>query len=53
MPCRDETGPHWWHGKFKGCGYRMTVGREAILTVLTKSDKHLSAEDIYGAGLQI
>ena len=37
----------WWHGKFKGCGYRITMGREAILDILSKSDKHLSAEDIY------
>jgi len=37
----------WWHGKFRGCGYRITSGREAILEVLLKSDKHLSAEDIY------
>jgi Fur family ferric uptake transcriptional regulator len=35
------------HGKFRGCGYRITSGREAILDVLSKSDKHLSAEDIY------
>ena len=37
----------WWHGKFRGCGYRITAGREVILDVLTKADKHLSAEDIY------
>nr|AEI30577.1 ferric-uptake regulator [uncultured microorganism] len=37
----------WWHGKFKGCGYRLTLGREVILEVLAKSNGHLSAEDIY------
>lgn len=37
----------WWHGKFKGYGYRMTQGREAILQVLSDSREHLSAEDIY------
>jgi Fur family transcriptional regulator, ferric uptake regulator len=37
----------WWHGRFRGCGYRITSGREAILDVLSRSDKHLSAEDIY------
>ncbi|MFH1856076.1 MAG: transcriptional repressor, partial [Candidatus Omnitrophota bacterium] len=37
----------WWHGKFRGCGYRLTIGREAILDVLSKSREHLSAEDIY------
>ena len=47
MPRRDGTGPHWWHGEFRGCGFRITLGREAILGVLTKADKHLSAEDIY------
>ncbi|MFA4989370.1 MAG: transcriptional repressor [Candidatus Omnitrophota bacterium] len=47
MPRRDCAGPLWWHGKFRGCGYRITSGREAILEVLSKSDKHLSAEDIY------
>ncbi|KPK97906.1 MAG: ferric uptake regulation protein [Omnitrophica WOR_2 bacterium SM23_72] len=47
MPRRDYIGPPWWHGKFRGCGYRITSGREAILDVLSKSDKHLSAEDIY------
>lgn len=36
-----------WGGKFRGCGYRMTVPRQAIMVVLSKTDKHLSAEDIY------
>ena len=47
MPLRDGTGPPWWHGKMKGCGYRLTVPRQAILDVLSKTSKHLSAEDIY------
>jgi Fur family ferric uptake transcriptional regulator len=47
MPRCDGTGPVWWHGRFRGCGYRITASREAILGVLTRSDKHLSAEDIY------
>jgi Fur family ferric uptake transcriptional regulator len=47
MPQRDGYGPPWWHGKFRGCGYRLTVGREAIIDVLSKSEEHLSAEDIY------
>ena len=43
--CGEGT---WWHGKFRGCGYRITEGREAVLDALTESsDKHLSAEDIY------
>ncbi len=39
--------PPWWHGRFRGCGYRLTVPREIILDVLSKTSKHLSAEDIY------
>ena len=42
--CRGEG---WWHGKFRGCGYRLTLGREAILDTLSRSKAHLSAEDIY------
>jgi len=31
----------------RGFGYRMTVGREAILDILSRADEHLSAEEIY------
>jgi len=42
------NGPgQWCHGKFRGCGYRMTTGREALLDVLSQANEHLSAEDIY------
>jgi len=47
MPSRDGTGPSWWHGRFRGCGHRMTVPRQAILDALSKTSKHLSAEDVY------
>ncbi|MBU1006260.1 MAG: transcriptional repressor [Candidatus Omnitrophica bacterium] len=47
MPGLDGTGPPWWGGKFRGCGYRITVPRQAILSVLSKTEDHLSAEDIY------
>lgn len=47
MPGRNGMGPPWWHGKFRGCGYKITVGREVILGILAKSEKHLSAEEIY------
>ena len=47
MPRGDGTGPPWWHGKFKGCGYRLTAPRQAILNVLSTTSKHLSAEDVY------
>ena len=42
------NGP-WWHGKLKGCGYKITPGREAILEFLAGSQNHVSAEDIYKA----
>jgi len=35
------------HGKFKGCGYRMTMARQAVLDVLSDSKDHLSAEEIF------
>ena len=47
MPRKGGLGPPWWHGKFRGCGYRITLGREVILDILAKADTHLSAEDIY------
>jgi Fur family transcriptional regulator, ferric uptake regulator len=47
MPWKDGTGPLWLHGKFKGCGYRMTMPRQIILDVLSETADHLSAEDIY------
>jgi len=58
-PGRRGWGPPWWHGRFRGCGYRLTAPRDAVLAVLSKTLKHLSAEDVYievhktypGAGL--
>ncbi|MCK4532712.1 transcriptional repressor [bacterium] len=47
MPGRNGKGPPWWHGKFRGCGYRLTIPRETIIEVLSKAAKHLSAEEIY------
>lgn len=47
MAKQDRSGSRWMHGKFKGCGYRMTKPREAILDVLANTEKHLSAENIY------
>jgi Fur family ferric uptake transcriptional regulator len=38
---------HRWGQKLSGCGYRLTAGREAIIDVLSRSDKHVSAEDIF------
>jgi len=47
MPGGHRGGDHWWCGRFRGHGYRMTVPREAILSLLSTTYKHLSAEDIY------
>ena len=47
MPKRNGAGPPWWHGRFRGCGYRLTLPREEIINLLNTTDKHLSAEDIY------
>ncbi len=43
----QRMGPPWWHGRFRGGGYRITVPRQEILRVLSRTEKHLSAEDIY------
>ncbi len=47
MPRRNRMGSPWWYGRLRGCGYRITVPREAILGVLSQTSEHLSAEDIY------
>lgn len=47
MRRRNCDGNGWWHGRFRGCGYRFTIGREAIMNALANSKEHLSAEDIY------
>jgi len=47
MPGGNSMGPPWWHGRFRGGGYRMTMPRQAILDLLSRTDKHLSAEEIY------
>lgn len=47
MSWRDGIVLPWLHGKFKGCGYRLTIPRQAILDVLSKTTEHLSAEEIY------
>jgi len=47
MPKGNCYGQGWWQGKLRGCGYRLTIGREAILDIMSKSKGHLSAEDIY------
>ncbi len=39
--------PFWWHGRLRGCGYRLTFPRQAIMEVLERHKGHLSAEEIY------
>jgi Fur family ferric uptake transcriptional regulator len=47
MPGRRGMISPGWGRKFRGSGYRMTAPRQAIMHVLSSTDKHLSAEDIY------
>lgn len=47
MPRGFGKGGAWSHGRFQGYGYRLTLSRQAILDVLSRTDKHLSAEEIY------
>lgn len=47
MPCQKRCRGQWWHGRIKDCGYRITMGRQAIIDALSFSQEHLSAEDIY------
>ncbi len=49
MPRGFGMGSPWWHGRFRGAGFRVTAPREAILDVLTRTQKHFSAEDVYMA----
>src|SRR4030042_534606 len=37
----------WWHGRFRGCGYRITLPRQMIIELLNRTTAHLSAEDVY------
>ncbi|MBU4311357.1 MAG: transcriptional repressor [Candidatus Omnitrophica bacterium] len=47
MRHRHRSGHQWWDGRFRGCGYRITVPRQVILDALSKTNEHLSAEDMY------
>ena len=47
MPRRFGKINHWSQGQFRGCGYRMTLSRQAVLEVLSRTNEHLSAEEIY------
>jgi len=45
--CGFGRGPYWWHNHFQDAGFRITIPRQVILDLLSKTDKHLSAEEIY------
>ncbi len=47
MHWKFPHSPYGWKEHFKGCGYRMTIAREAILEILSKTEDHLSADEIY------
>jgi Fur family transcriptional regulator, ferric uptake regulator len=47
MPATKRMMGKDWHRRFKGHGYSITVPRKAIIDVLHKTERHLSAEDIY------
>jgi Fur family ferric uptake transcriptional regulator len=47
MPRNFHPEKQGCHGRLRGRGYRLTLARQAILDVLTKTKKHLSAEEIY------
>ncbi|MEW6686618.1 MAG: hypothetical protein AB1393_10495 [Candidatus Edwardsbacteria bacterium] len=39
MPRGLGMGSPWWAGRFRGCGYKITTPRQAILDVLGKTSK--------------
>ena len=47
MRGRHGERSQWWHGRCIGHWQRLTLPREAILDVLSKTKGHLSADDIY------
>lgn len=49
MPWRGGKEGPGWKGRFRGCGYRWTLSREAIIDVLSSTKDHMSAEEVYNA----
>jgi len=47
MPKKDFFEKKSWYIKFRERGYKITMAREAVLNVLGKTSKHLSAKDVY------
>jgi Fur family ferric uptake transcriptional regulator len=38
---------NWWRGQFRQRGYRITAARQVILNILSRTKKHLSAEEVF------
>ncbi len=47
MPRCRRGGPPWWEPRFQEAGFRLTMPRQAILEVLSNTEEHPSAEEIY------
>ncbi|MBN1621490.1 MAG: transcriptional repressor [Endomicrobiales bacterium] len=47
MPKGFGGPPGWWARRFRGLEHRLTIPRQSVIDVLSKTSKHLSAEDIY------
>ncbi|MDI3543475.1 MAG: Fur family transcriptional regulator, ferric uptake regulator [Candidatus Atribacteria bacterium] len=47
MPRCRRGRPPWWEPRFQEAGFRLTMPRQAILEVLSNTEEHLSAEEIY------
>ncbi len=43
------SDPHKWRHRFQGHVFRWTIPREAILDILSRTSKHLSAKEIYSS----
>jgi hypothetical protein len=46
---RHMRGPGKWQHRLHGHGARWTAPRSAILELLSRSSKHMSAKDVYGS----
>lgn len=44
---------HCWQNRLNHAGFRLTNPRELVMGVLSETDKHLSAEDVYVKALAI
>jgi Fur family ferric uptake transcriptional regulator len=53
MPRGFRKGQGWYLSKLQGHGYRLTIAREAIVSVLGRSQKHLSVEEIFNEAKKI